>query len=59
MSYNILLNALTLMFDIAVLFYTINNSFLKFEPTYYQALKQQKTCLPVHSALLMRDWVYL
>ena len=55
MSYNVLLNALTLMFDITVLFYTI----LKFEPTYYQALKQQKTCLPVHSALLMRDWVYL
>lgn len=40
------------MFDLTTLFCTVDDFFLKFEPTYYQVLKQQKTCSRVRPASL-------
>ena len=43
-SYDTILKVLILMFGLTVLFCTIDDVFLKFEPIYYQVLKQQQTC---------------
>lgn len=40
------------MLDLTTLFCTIDDFFLKFEPVYYQFLKQQKTCSRVRCASL-------